>query len=67
MMVLLIDSGIMWFLTLPLCALLGLVCHAPYYIVVLMFPLEDTLKMIFGRMRFRSGMWIRNLTRTEES
>lgn len=63
--VFMIDTGYMWLLCLPLAAVFGLVLHLPVIWVILMPVLEDILKGLSGLIRFLSGKWINNVTRSE--
>jgi len=63
--VFMIDTGYMWLICLPLAALFGLVLHLPVIWVILMPVLEDVLKGVSGLIRFLSGKWITNVTRSE--
>ena len=48
---------------IPVVALLGLVVHVPFQLLVLaMFVAEDSVKIILCLRRFRSRQWIRRLT-----
>ena len=48
---------------IPIVALLGMVVHVPFQMLVLaMFVAEDSIKLVLGIRRFRSRQWIRRLT-----
>ena len=48
---------------IPVVALLGLVVHVPFQMLVLaMFVAEDSIKLVLCIRRFRSRRWIRQLT-----
>ncbi len=52
----------MWCLSIPLCALAGLVLKLPPYQVYLLYISEEVLKYIIGLLRIRSGKWVHDLT-----
>lgn len=48
---------------IPIVALLGMVVHVPFQMLVLaMFVAEDSIKLVLCIRRFRSRQWIRRLT-----
>jgi Na+-driven multidrug efflux pump len=57
------DLVLMWALSLPLAALASFVFHAPVWLVYLFLTIEEPFKVILGVWRFRSGRWLRNVTR----
>lgn len=57
-----IDLAPMWFLSLPLAALAGLVFHWGILPVYLCISLDNVVKLVLGVWRLRSGKWIRDLT-----
>ncbi|HHY82505.1 MAG TPA: MATE family efflux transporter [Clostridiales bacterium] len=60
---LVLDTVGVWFISIPLGMLSGLVLHLPVYWVYLLVALEEVFKLIFGLYRFRSKKWINNLVR----
>lgn len=59
----LVDIVPLWAVTLPLSALLALYLKLPILIVLLPCLLDELIKFIVGMLRFRSGAWIRDITR----
>lgn len=57
-----IDLAFLWVVSLPLAALAGLVLKLDVLWVYLVLALEQSLKVIFGLHRYRSGKWIRDVT-----
>ena len=57
-----IDLAPMWFLSLPLAALAGLVFHWGILPVYLCISLDNVVKLFLGLRRLRSGKWIRDVT-----
>lgn len=57
-----IDLAPMWFLSLPLAALAGLVFHWGILPVYLCVSLDNVVKLFLGLWRLRSGKWIRDVT-----
>lgn len=62
-MAMLIDTMPLWLVNVPLSLILGLVLKVPPIYVFLPGLLEDTIKMIVGMKRFKSRLWINNITR----
>ncbi|NLG96999.1 MAG: MATE family efflux transporter [Chloroflexi bacterium] len=60
---LLLDSGSIWLVGVPLVAFTGLVLHLPIYTVYLMVILEESVKMGVALWRFLSKRWITNLAK----
>lgn len=58
---LLLDSGSVWLVGVPMALLGGLVLQLPVHLVTAMISLEELFKALFGLHRFRSGKWVRNL------
>jgi len=58
-----LDLAIMYFWAIPLGALAGLVFKVDILWVYLLIVSEDLIKSIIGFIRFRSGKWVRNVTR----
>lgn len=57
-----IDSAPLWFVSLPLAALAGLVFRLGILWVYLAIVTEGLVKLALGLKRFRSGLWIHDLT-----
>ena len=57
-----IDLSPLWFVSIPLAALAGLVFHWGILVVYLCISLENVVKFFFGMARLRSGAWIRDVT-----
>ena len=57
-----IDSAPLWFVSLPLAALAGLVLRLGIVWVYLAIVTEGLVKLALGLARFRSGRWINDLT-----
>lgn len=64
---LLIDVGFLWGVTIPLGAVVGLVLHAPVPVVYFCLMSDEFIKFGLGLWRFKSGRWIRNITRDFDS
>ena len=62
---LVIDNVPLWFGTLPLMCLLGLVLKVPNEVFCLCLMIEYILKTPLGLIRLRSGKWIHDITRVE--
>mgnify|MGYP002083208230 CR=1 FL=1 len=60
---LVIDNVPLWFGTLPLMCLLGLVLKVPNEVFCLCLMIEYILKTPLGLIRLRSGKWVRDLTK----
>ena len=58
-----IDIGPLWIIAVPLAALLGLVFDAGILWVYLVMALENLVKCILGYLRYRSGVWVNDVTR----
>lgn len=58
-----LDVSVMYFLSVPLAALSGLVFNWGITAVYICLNGEEVLKMIFGIPRFLSKKWIKNVTR----
>ena len=63
---LVIDNVPLWFGTLPLMCLLGLVLKVPNEVFCLCLMIEYILKTPLGLIRLRSGKWIHDITRIDE-
>jgi len=59
----LLDVLPLWLVSIPLAALCGLVLHAGIFWVYLSTFMENVVKFFFGLRRFRSGIWINDVTR----
>lgn len=57
-----LDLTPLWALSLPLAALSGLVLRAGIFWVYLCTFSENVAKFLFGMRRFRSGVWIHDVT-----
>jgi len=58
---LLIDTGTVWFIGVPLAFFGALALDVPIYIVVLMVQMEEVIKFFIMRWRFRSRVWLKDL------
>lgn len=58
-----LDVGGTWLVSVPLCALSGLVLGMPFWVVYLATVAEDVPKVFMGIARLRSRKWLNNLTR----
>ena len=58
---LLLDTGGVWLVGVPLVFLGGLVLHLPIYYVYALVQVEEVVKLIIGIPRLASGKWINNL------
>lgn len=63
---LILDSGLMWALAIPLGLLGGFVFHWPATLVFFCMRCDNIIKSIIGLFRLTSGKWIRVVTREEE-
>ena len=61
---LVLDSGSVWLVGIPLALLGAFVFHLPVYFVVLMVATEEAVKLCVGLFRFRSRKWINNLAQS---
>ncbi len=59
-----IDIGPLWVMAIPMAALCGLVLDAGILWVSLAGVVENIVKCILGHLRYRSGVWIRDITRS---
>jgi len=62
-----IDIGPLWIIAIPLAALFGLVLELGILWVYLAITLENIIKCILGHLRYRSGVWINDVTRNIQS
>ncbi len=60
-----LDVGGTWLVSVPLCALAGLVFGLPFWMVYAATLVEDIPKVFMGIARLRSGKWLNNLTQAE--
>lgn len=58
-----IDLMALWTVAIPLSALVGLVFRWDVFWVYMVMSLEQLVKMVWGAARFRSGKWVRDVTR----
>jgi putative MATE family efflux protein len=58
---LILDTGTVWFVGIPLALLGAFVFHLPIYWVVVMVLGDELTKFIGGIYRFRTGKWVNNL------
>ena len=58
-----IDVAPLWLAAIPLMALAALVFDAPVLIVCLCMQAENLCKFPLGLIRFRSKLWINDITR----
>lgn len=63
---LLLDSGGVWLLAVPLAFLGGLVWRLPIHIVVALVSSEELFKMVLGLRRLYSKKWVRNVVSEAE-
>ncbi len=59
---LLIDTGGVWLIGVPMAFVCGLVLHLPVYYVYALVSFEEVFKVAFGLPRILSKKWINNLT-----
>lgn len=60
-----IDLTALWTFAIPLSALVGLALRWDVFWIYMVMALEQTVKVFWGAWRFRSGKWIRDVTRQE--
>ena len=58
-----IDTFALWLFAIPLGALAGLYFKFPLPVVFFLLTCDEVVKFTIGIWRFRSGKWLRNLTR----
>ena len=56
------DCGALWFVSLPMGILSGLVLHWPVPLVYICLKLDSPIKALLALLRIRSGKWVRNVT-----
>jgi putative MATE family efflux protein len=64
---LVVDSGLIWVLGVPMAALGAFVLHVPVVIVYLMASMEEIIKFFVCVYRFISKKWIHNLAQRIEN
>lgn len=57
------DLSTLWFISLPLGSIAGLLLKWPIPVVFLFLVSDEPAKMIVGILRLKSGKWLTNLTR----
>ncbi len=60
--VLLMDTGSIWLVGMPLTALLGYVLNMPLYVTFLAYIAIEAYKLAIGIARYRSGKWLHRLS-----
>lgn len=60
--VLLMDTGGIWFVGMPLTILLGDVLTLPFLLVFMAYVCVEIYKLIIGFCRYRSGKWLHTLS-----
>ena len=58
-----LDISTLWIFAVPAGALAGLVFGWPFPIVMLLLTSDECVKFFIGIWRFRTGRWLRNVTR----
>lgn len=58
-----IDVGCLWLIAIPAGAVAGLYWHLPVFAVMLFLTIDEPVKVLLGYARFKSGKWLRNVTR----
>ena len=61
-----LDAGVLWFTSLLLGPLCGFVLKIPVEWVFFVMMLDEPIKFLPGILRFRSGRWLRNVTRNDD-
>lgn len=56
-----LDSGVMWLLVLPLCAILGYFTSMDIHLMFFICQTADILKSILGYFLLKRGTWVRRL------
>lgn len=59
---LIMDTGFMWTISIPLGFVAVLFLHLPFWAVFLCVHTEDILKWILGFLRLQSGKWLHDVT-----
>lgn len=60
-----VDISTLWLISVPLGIVAGLLLKLPVPLVYLFFKLDEPAKVICCLFRFKSGRWIKNVTREE--
>ena len=58
-----VDVVFMWTVALPAAALASFVFHSPVWLIYIFLASDEPLKALLGFWRYRSGKWLRNVTR----
>jgi len=58
-----LDVTTLWLVALPFGALAGLYFHLPLPVVFFILTIDESVKFFIGIFRFRSGKWLRNVTK----
>lgn len=61
-----LDVAAMWTIALPVGALAAFVFNVPFKIVFAILLIDEPVKFFIGIWRFRSGRWLRNVTRGQQ-
>ena len=61
---LIIDSGYMWVIAVPVALMLGYLTVLPVTLMFLIVQSLEIPKMSLGLLRYRKGYWVRNLAKT---
>lgn len=60
---LLVDVVTMWTVAIPVGAVAGLILKWPLPVVFVLLTIDEPIKIFIGFSRFKSGKWLRNVTR----
>ncbi len=60
------QGFVMWFIGIPVVYFAAFYLKLPIYYVVAFCLVEDIVKLFFVRHRFRSGLWIKDITGSVE-
>lgn len=60
--VLIMDTGSIWLIGMPLTALLGYLLGLPLQITFLAYVAVEIYKLVIGTLRYRSGRWLHQLS-----
>ncbi|NLO10299.1 MAG: MATE family efflux transporter [Clostridiales bacterium] len=58
---LILDSTSVWLIGIPMAVLGGLILKYPIHIVYAMILIEEIYKLIFGYLRYKKKIWLRNI------
>ncbi len=61
-----VDVGGMWLIGVPMAAICAFYFKMPVHIILAFLTIEETLKVLVGLWRFRSGKWVVNLVSNSE-